>query len=524
MFSHHGGSKKADDINTKVFSGLLAFFAAIYFPLPANAALTDSSTAQFNLLLIKININHVQSQGGKQPDNAIVFEIIFLQKAPTDGRHNNAVHSGQIKKQEVYIMKKFFAIILASVMMLAATSTVLANSVKVDTDIPMLDATELKDEWKKDQVFDLADPAPWNLEELKKVVDVKDPRSVAAYYVWAVNRLVFNYDDGMEMMKYLFADIEPYGSGFTEGGMSGKAGWDTYFNERLKSNDYKWLPFAYFNGANADNGFMPTRPLKLELYYNNTNTETINAQTLDQFGRLNIVYWVKSYAAGNQVNITVSKFDGSDRFYVTSGTTPSALFYDQRAGLNNNAKKIIAARQDDGTTEAEHKAFYNGAADLPFTDVPQDSYAKDAIAWAYTSGVTSGTSATTFGPLDSCTRGQVVTFLWRAAGKPEPAGTVNPFVDVKAEDYYYKPILWAVEKGITAGTSATEFSPNATCSSAHIITFLYRAMGIGSNGWYEEAKTWANDSGILSNTGIAVSPDEQCPRGAVVTFLYRLYN
>ncbi len=420
-------------------------------------------------------------------------------------------------------MKKFFAIVMATIMMLAVSANVLANSVKVDTDIPMLDATELKDEWKKDQVFDMADPAPWNLEELKKVVDVQDPRSVAAYYVWAVNRLVFNYDEGMEMMKYLFADIEPYGSGYTEGGMSGKAGWDTYFNERLKSNDYKWLPFAYFNGANADNGFMPTRPLKLELYYNNTNTETINAQTLDQYGRLNIVYWVKSHAAGNQVNITVSKFDGSNRFYVTSGATPSALFYDQRAGLNNNAKKIIAARQDDGTTEAEHKAFYGGAQNLPFTDV-SDTYAIDAISWAYNDGVTSGTSATTFGPLDSCTRGQVVTFLWRAAGKPEPASSANPFTDVKAEDYYYKPVLWAVEKGITAGTSATEFSPNATCSSAHIITFLYRAMGIGSNGWYEEAKKWASEAGLLYSTNIAVSPEENCPREAVVWFLYKMYN
>ena len=420
--------------------------------------------------------------------------------------------------------KKILAVLLAMAMLLSVASGVFAASVKIDTDIPMVDVTELTSELKKDQKFTLADPAPWNLDELKQVVNVKDPRSVAAYFVWAVTRLVDNYDDGMEMMKYLFADIEPFGSGYTEGGMSGKAGWDTYMNERLKSNDYKWLPRAYFEGGTGDNGFQPTRPLTLELYYNSTNTETINAQTFDQFGRLNIVYWVKSHAAGNQVNITVSRFDGSDRWYVTSGTTSAALFYDQRGGINNTAKNLLKTAPNDTSTEAEHRARYGGAVALPFTDVAEDSYAIDAIAWAYTNNVTSGTSETTFGPMDSCTRGQVATFLWRAAGCPEPTNTNNPFADVSDGDYYYKPVLWAVEKGITAGATATTFAPNDTCSSAHIITVLYRAMGIGTNGWYEEAKAWANEAGLLSETGIAVSPDEQCPRGAVVTFLYRIYN
>ena len=108
----------------------------------------------------------------------------------------------------------------------------------------LTDGGELKREWKMDQDFTLADPAPWNLEELKQVVDVQDPRSVAAYFVWAVTRLVDNYDDGMAMMKYLFADINPYDpeGGFMEGGFSGLAGWEAYFNERLTDPDYKWLP------------------------------------------------------------------------------------------------------------------------------------------------------------------------------------------------------------------------------------------------------------------------------------------
>lgn len=406
----------------------------------------------------------------------------------------------------------------------AFSMTAFAGSVKVDTDIEMVDLDELKSEWKKDQNFTLADPAPWDLDELKQVVDVKDPRSVAAYFAWAVTRMVDNYNDGMEMMKYLFADIEPYGSGFTEGGMSGKAGWDTYFNERLKSSDYSWLPRAYFEGAQGENGFTPSRPLTLELYYNDTNTMTLNAQSFEQLGRLNIVYWIKSHAAGNQVNITVTQFDGCDRWYVTSGTSSTAMFVDQRSGISAAARTALKSAVNDTSTAAEHKARFGGTEPLPFTDVNEGDFFIDAVSWAYNNNVTKGTSDTTFGPWDSCTRGQVVTFLWRAAGEPEPSSRNNPFNDVFTTDYYYKPILWAVEQGITAGTSEYTFSPDDTCSSAHIITFLYRAKGIGSDGWYEEAKGWAEGEGILNGTGIKVSPDENCPRAAVATFLYLIYN
>ena len=417
------------------------------------------------------------------------------------------------------------ALVLGVVMLFAMTSIAMAATVEIDRTIPMVDVKELPEEWKEDQEYTLADPAPWNLEELKQVVDVQDPRSVAAYWVWAVNRLVSDYDDGMEMMKYLFADIEPYGPGFTEGGMSGKAGWDTYFNERLKDSDYSWLPRAYFEGASARNGFAPERPLTLELYYNNTNTETINAQTLEQFGRLNIVYWVKSYAGGHQVNITVSKFNGSDRWYITSGTSSAALFYDQRSALEDSELEKAKATPHDASTEAAHQARYGGGqkAPLPFNDVNSSDYYADAVAWAYDNQVTTGTSATTFGPKDSCTRGQVVTFLWRAAGKPTPTSSSNPFTDVKQGDYFYDAVLWAVEKRITGGTSATTFSPNQTCSSAHIITFLYRAQG-GDNGWYEVARDWAKGAALLDGTGINVSPEELCPRGDVITFLYRVYQ
>ncbi len=224
----------------------------------------------------------------------------------------------------------------------------------------MSGSKKLKAEWMKDQVFTLASPAPWDLGELKQAVEVTDPRSVAAYWVWSVCRLVDDYDDGMEMMKYLFADIEPFGRGFTEGGGAGRAGWDTYFNERLRSSQYSWLPRAYFEGAESANGFSPRRPLSLELYYNSTNTETINAQSLNSLGRLNIVYWVKSHAAGSQANMTLSQFDESDRWYITSGTSSSALFYDQSSAVSNAARQRIAEAVNDPSTPEVHLTRYGG--------------------------------------------------------------------------------------------------------------------------------------------------------------------
>lgn len=159
-----------------------------------------------------------------------------------------------------------------------------------------------------------------------------------------------------------------------------------------------------------------------------------------------------------------------------------------------------------------------------FLDVDSSAYYYDAVNWAYENGITSGTSAYTFGPDEACTRGQVVTFLWRAAGCPEPANQANPFVDVAAEDYFFKAVLWAVENGITNGTTANTFSPEDACSSAHIVTFLYRAMGIGTDGWYEEAKGWAISEGLLNGMGLTVAENEPCPRGAVITFIYRFIN
>ncbi len=159
----------------------------------------------------------------------------------------------------------------------------------------------------------------------------------------------------------------------------------------------------------------------------------------------------------------------------------------------------------------------------PFIDVSSADYYYEAVMWAYHSDpqVTNGVSDDKFGPERNVTRGQTVTFLWRAMGCPEPKSTKNPFVDVKSSDYFFKAVLWAVEKGITNGTDETHFSPKKTCSTAHIITFLYRTLGIGADGWYKEAGAWAKGAGLLDGLTLEVSPKVICPRADVVLFLYR---
>ena len=162
----------------------------------------------------------------------------------------------------------------------------------------------------------------------------------------------------------------------------------------------------------------------------------------------------------------------------------------------------------------------------PFTDVPTAAYYHDAVLWALEKGITTGTTATTFSPEATCTRGQVVTFLWRAKGCPEPTSTENPFTDIQESDYFYKPVLWAVEKGITNGMTATTFGPNETCTSAHVVTFLWRANGkpvaetTGTN-YYDEPVAWANTKQLLDSTAVPFAPANLSPRADIVTYLYR---
>ena len=112
----------------------------------------------------------------------------------------------------------------------------------------------------------------------------------------------------------------------------------------------------------------------------------------------------------------------------------------------------------------------------PFADVSDNDYFLEPVLWAVANGITSGTGNGNFSPNNTCTRGQVVTFLWRAMGKPDPVSTENPFSDVSENDYFFKPVLWALENGVTSGTGGGKFSPNDPCTRGQVVTFLFRAM------------------------------------------------
>ena len=171
-----------------------------------------------------------------------------------------------------------------------------------------------------------------------------------------------------------------------------------------------------------------------------------------------------------------------------------------------------------------------------FKDVHSGDYYYQPVLWAVENEITAGTSATTFSPNQACTRAQAMTFLWRAEGCPEPRSTSNPFVDVKPDAYYYKAVLWAVENKVTAGVSATQFAPDEECTRGQIMTFIHRAAGspsVSGNNPFRDVKTgdyfyrpvlWAVKNNITNGiSATEFGPDNSCTRGQIVTFLYRYY-
>ena len=179
--------------------------------------------------------------------------------------------------------------------------------------------------------------------------------------------------------------------------------------------------------------------------------------------------------------------------------------------------------------------FVKSAVSTGFADVPANAFFADAVKWAVDKGVTNGLTETMFGPYEPCTRGQIITFLWRAAGSPEPKTAVS-FADVPAGSYYAKAVAWAIENGITNGMTETTFAPDATCTRGQGVTFLYRALkgsagatssfvDVPTNAFYADAVGWAVSGKVTDGTSnTTFSPDDNCTRGQIVTFLFRAYS
>ena len=237
----------------------------------------------------------------------------------------------------------------------------------------------------------------------------------------------------------------------------------------------------------------------------------------------------KSASKGTTVTLTVDP----DKGYVLDTLTVLDGKDKERKLTEKNGKYTFTMPASKVTVEASFKEAF---PDLPnsFSDLAPSDFCYDAVMWAVGRDITGGIGNDTFGPNLPCTRAQAVTFLWRAAGSPEPETRAMPFTDVPVGSYYYNAVLWAIENGITEGTSDTMFSPDATCSRAQIVTFLWRAGGspaasgnsaftdVASDAYYAAAVIWAEKNDITGGIGGGLfGSNNDCTRGQIVTFIYR---
>ena len=235
----------------------------------------------------------------------------------------------------------------------------------------------------------------------------------------------------------------------------------------------------------------------------------------------------KNASKGTAVTITVKPDSGYelDKLTITDKNGEALKLTDKGDGK-------YSFTMPDGKVEVK-AVFAKKVETSPFGDVSTDAYYYKAVQWAQEKGITDGISSNLFGPKQPCTRSQIVTFLWRAAGSPEPKGTAAGMTDVVPGSYYAKAVAWAVENGITTGTAEGTFSPDATCTRAQAVTFLARAQNAKATGktafsdvpadsYFADAVAWAQANGVTTGTSeTTFSPDNDCTRAQIVTFLYR---
>ena len=265
-------------------------------------------------------------------------------------------------------------------------------------------------------------------------------------------------------------------------------------------------------------------------YYSGSSSDPTYSVTVDKTENGSVTVSPKSASKGSTVTITVKPDSG----YVLETLTVTDKNGDELKLTDKGNGKYTFTMPG---SKVEVKATFmedNSVLNF-FYDVPNGAYFYEAVKWAVDKGITNGLSDTMFGPYESCTRAQIVTFLWRAAGSPEPKAA-SSFTDVPANAYYAKAVAWAVENGITNGMTATMFAPDATCTRGQSVTFLYRALkgtasgsanftDVKSDAFYADAINWAVANNVTNGTSnTTFSPNADCTRAEIVTFLYRAYQ
>ena len=285
---------------------------------------------------------------------------------------------------------------------------------------------------------------------------------------------------------------------------------------------YKWL----FTPTDAN---YTTLSSSIELYHKSSSGG----------GGWYYTYYTIKATAGTNGSISPSGWtsvrDGRDQTFTITPDKGYAVAKVLVDGKSVGAVKSYTFKNvtKDHTIEAVFMKSNGNPQTGVFVDVAEGSYYEEAIDWAVEKGITNGVSSNMFAPNDPCTRAQIVTFLWRAAGSPAPK-SMSSFTDVPADAFYAKAVAWAVENGITSGTGEGKFSPNSTCTRAQAVTFLYRASGspavsgkaefsdVSTTAFYADAVTWAAKKGITTGIGGGLfGSDNDCTRGQIVTFLWR---
>ena len=320
---------------------------------------------------------------------------------------------------------------------------------------------------------------------------------------------------------------------------------NTIEGAQYRCNDGAWQTTPEFTGLTAGTTYT------FEAYY----PETADCKASPTSGKVefstlrhssgsssNPTYSVTTPSKSENGGVAVSSKNARKGDTVTVTVTPDAGYQlDKLTVTDKNGNVLKLTDKGDGKYsftmpdgKVEIKAVFAKKVETsPFDDVSADAYYNQAVQWAQEKGITDGISSNLFGPKQPCTRSQIVTFLWRAAGSPEPKGTAAGMTDVAPGSYYAKAVAWAVENGITTGTAEGTFSPDATCTRAQAVTFLARAQNAKATGktafsdvpadsYFADAVAWAQANGVTTGTSeTTFSPDNDCTRAQIVTFLYR---